>query len=246
MRSGTLIRELIWDTPSGRAVAVRSRRLVSFEHRHLLAIAYEVELLDATAPVTVTSLVLNRQDINLTQEPGRPGREDPRRAPTLRHRVLNAQIARADEQRLLLAYQTTNSRMSLAVGVEHVIETSADLQCDARAESDLAELVLSADPAPGAIIRIVKYASYHASRHAPAAELAERAGRALDHACHVGFDALLESQRAQLDASGTPRTCASSSPATAPPARSRRSAGISFRSRRRRGVPKSRACRRRA
>ncbi len=42
MRAGTLTRELVWATDAGKHVRVRSRRLVSLEHRHLVAMTYEV------------------------------------------------------------------------------------------------------------------------------------------------------------------------------------------------------------
>ena len=45
MRAGTLDRELVWAHSSGQRVSIRSRRLVSLEHRHLAAIEYEVTLL---------------------------------------------------------------------------------------------------------------------------------------------------------------------------------------------------------
>ena len=38
MRNGILTRELEWATPSGKHVLVRSTRLVSLEHRHVLAV----------------------------------------------------------------------------------------------------------------------------------------------------------------------------------------------------------------
>src|SRR6266545_1890223 len=42
MRAGTLRRDLTWSTASGKHVTVRSCRLVSLEHRHLVAMSYEV------------------------------------------------------------------------------------------------------------------------------------------------------------------------------------------------------------
>ena len=55
MKTGTLDRELVWETPSGKLVSVRLRRLVSFPHRHLAALSYEVTLLNAAAPVVLSS-----------------------------------------------------------------------------------------------------------------------------------------------------------------------------------------------
>ena len=61
-RDGTLTRDLVWRTPAGKRVRVRSQRLVSLAHRHLAMLTFEVTLLDGSAPVVVSSQLLNRQD----------------------------------------------------------------------------------------------------------------------------------------------------------------------------------------
>jgi len=59
-RGGTLKRTVEWCSPAGRTVRVTSTRLVSFTHRAILAIAYEVEALDGRMNVVVQSeLVAN-------------------------------------------------------------------------------------------------------------------------------------------------------------------------------------------
>src|SRR5215469_5104122 len=55
MKSGTLDREVLWETPSGKLVQIRSRRLISFQQRHVAAISYEVSLLNAEAPIVISS-----------------------------------------------------------------------------------------------------------------------------------------------------------------------------------------------
>ena len=57
MREGTLDRRVLWETPSGKKVSIVSRRMVSFEHRHLAVISYEVTVHDADAPVILVSQV---------------------------------------------------------------------------------------------------------------------------------------------------------------------------------------------
>ncbi len=42
MKSGTLDREIVWETPTGKQVSITSRRLVSFVNRHVAAISYRV------------------------------------------------------------------------------------------------------------------------------------------------------------------------------------------------------------
>ena len=55
MRTGLLERDVTWETGSGKRIRVRSRRLVSFEHRHMAAMSYEVTLLNAAAPIVISS-----------------------------------------------------------------------------------------------------------------------------------------------------------------------------------------------
>ena len=60
LRAGVLERTVDWVSPAGRAVRVRSTRLVSFTHRAVAAIRYEVEALDSRTRITVQSeLVAN-------------------------------------------------------------------------------------------------------------------------------------------------------------------------------------------
>src|SRR6201988_5048046 len=55
MKSGTLDREVLWETPAGKQVLITSRRLVSFANRHVAAISYRVTLLNTTASLVISS-----------------------------------------------------------------------------------------------------------------------------------------------------------------------------------------------
>src|SRR5829696_7143167 len=59
MKTGVYTRDVTWETPGGKRVRIRNTRLVSFPERHLAAICYEVTVLDAKAPVTVVSEMVN-------------------------------------------------------------------------------------------------------------------------------------------------------------------------------------------
>ena len=199
MRAGTLTRELVWETPAGKRVMVRSCRLVSLAHRHLMAIIYDVVLPEHSAPVAISSLVLNRQDVHLRHEPGRGEPVDPRRATLLPHRVLGAQVVEKDSHRMLLGYETANSRMTLGVGSSMWSRRRRTLKLGVALDADVGEAVLTADARPGVPIRIIKYVTYQSSRSAPSAELVARCGRTLDRAIRDGPDALFASQRSELD-----------------------------------------------
>jgi alpha,alpha-trehalose phosphorylase len=199
MRAGTLTRELTWATGAGKHVRIRSRRIVSLESRHVVAMTYEVTVLNGSAPVVISSLVLERQDAHLADGAPEYHPADPRLATMLPRRVLNVQAAELADRRILLGYQTTNSRMTLGVGVDHVIDAACSYTTTGSLDDSAREILITADARPGVPVRITKYATYQTSRSAPVAELVNRCRQTLDRAVRDGFDMLVTSQRANLD-----------------------------------------------
>ena len=199
MRSGTLERELTWSTPAGKHVDVRSCRLVSLEHRHLVVISYEVTI-DRSAPIAIASRIINRADTHAEEGTGPTSEDrDPRLGRRLGHRILHPHLAVDDGDRIMLGYEVTNSGMTHALGVQHVVDTATPHRHTTSVTADLAEWVLSAEPEPGAPIRIVKYITYQTSRSVSPRDLAERCHRTLDRAVDQGLDRVVERQRAHLD-----------------------------------------------
>jgi alpha,alpha-trehalose phosphorylase len=193
MRAGTLDRTILWETPAGKVVSIKSRRLVSFEHRHLAAMEYEVTVLNAEAPVVVSSEFIHDPDDAADQQ------GDPRVTRAFRGRALLPRCDFAKDRRIALGHRARRSGMSLGCAVDHVIETHCPHSYRVSHSEDQGKLVLTVQAKPGEPIRLIKYASYHTSRRAPTEELCERAERTLDRAVDCGFTALLEDQRRHLD-----------------------------------------------
>ena len=61
LRAGTLHRTAEWTSPAGRRVKVRSTRLVSFQHRSVAAVCYEVEAIERTRVIVQSELVANEE-----------------------------------------------------------------------------------------------------------------------------------------------------------------------------------------
>ncbi len=196
-RAGVLERSLVWETASGKQVEVRSRRLASLSSRHLAAFVFEVTLLNADAPVVISSQLVNREDAGAPDD--RPGEFDPR-VRKLDRRVLENVIRRPDEQRLLLGYRTASSGMTLGCGVDHVMDTACAYQVVSEANGDVSKVAFLVEGTAGTPIRLTKFASYHTSRSVPPRELIDRADRVLRRAVTGGMHNLLESQREMLDA----------------------------------------------
>jgi alpha,alpha-trehalose phosphorylase len=153
---------------------------------------------DLAAPVSIVSRVINRMD-EASDATRQHERVDPRLGRQLDHRVLEGRLAEADNGRIRLGYQAANSRMTLAIGVDHLIEASVPHLVTTDVDHDRTETIVTAALPPGGHIRITKYAAFQTSRTVDPRDLAARCDRTLDRARASGFDELVEVQRCNLD-----------------------------------------------
>jgi alpha,alpha-trehalose phosphorylase len=192
MQAGTLERDVVWEMPSGKQVRIKSCRFVSFEHRHLAAIAYEVTLLNATAPVVISSEMVY-DSVSQTAA------GDPRTARGFTERPLLPQKQYANGERILLSHATKNSKLTLVCGTDHVIETVCPSTSTKTCADDVGQVVYAVTAQPRQAISLTKYLVYHTSRRASAAELCERTEWTLDRAKTEGFTKLLAGQRRYMN-----------------------------------------------
>ncbi len=205
MRQGWLERTVLWDTPSGKRVEIRSTRLVSFAHRHLAAVDYEVVVHNAKAPVVLISEMAlpadelgNEAERSGTQEPDH-AKIDPRRSRNFNHRVLLAESQRCDAQRIILGHRTRRSGMTIACGMDHAVRTELTYASESHCTEDRAGIVYTFTANPGQSFHITKYISYHTSHTAPVSELVDRTVRTLVRACADGWRNLCDSQRRHVE-----------------------------------------------
>jgi len=191
MQSGTLRRDILWQMASGVLVSIKSERLVSFEHRHLAAVSYEVTVLNARVPVVISSEIVHHKTIR-----GSDG--DPRQTRLFKEKALKPEFQRSEESRMLLGFQTRSSGMRIACGVDHDVASPCPYTCKSDLSEAKVKMVFAIDAQPGAAVRITKYTTYHTSRNAPVQDLIERAERTLARGKENGFAELLASQRAFL------------------------------------------------
>ena len=192
MRAGTLARETEWRSPAGRAVRVRSVRLVSLAQRAVAAIHFEVEPLEAPARLVVQSeLVANAQ---LPE----PQNEDPRAAAALRSPLV-AEYATQHDERVSLVHQTRASGLRVAAAMDHLVEGPEGTESSAEAAGDLGRLTVTCDVDAGGTLRLVKFLAYgwSAGRSRPA--MLDQVEAALAEARHTGWDGLVAAQREALD-----------------------------------------------
>src|SRR5919197_4073639 len=190
-RAGVLRRHVDWASPTGRPVRVSSTRLVSFTHRAVAAVLYEVESLDGRIPVVVQSeLVAN--------EPLPDGKHDPRAAAALRS-PLRAESAVARDAYAALTHSTKASGLTLAAAMDHIIDGPPGTEVHSGSFDDLARVTVTADVAPGRPLRLVKFLAYGWSSQRSVPAIRDQVAAALAAARHTGWQRLLDEQRTYLD-----------------------------------------------
>ncbi|QCV89458.1 glycoside hydrolase family 65 protein [Acidipropionibacterium jensenii] len=202
-REGVLRRELVWRTPAGKLVRVATSRMVSFTQRHLALMSIEVTMLEGDAPVVISSQILNRQDgQDEYHVPGASLGEgldnDPRKAQRLGDRVLEPQLHWHSDRRMILGFRTARSRMTLAVGADHFIDTENAYDEIIDTTSEMGKKVYQIEAKQGQPIRIQKSVAYHTSRGVPVTELFDRVRRTLDRVRDRGTECYYDSQREWL------------------------------------------------
>jgi len=188
MKSGTLDRELLWETPAGKQVLIASRRLVSFADRHVAAISYCVTLLNAEAPVVISS------EMSANGQSARADGDDPRQARDFSGRVLHPRASYSKDRRIMLCHETKKSRLLLACATESVLKSSCTNTYNVVHSEDFGQVAFTIEARRNCPIQLTKYMVYHTSQTASPQELCGRAEWTLDRVTTHGFPQLLASQ----------------------------------------------------
>jgi alpha,alpha-trehalose phosphorylase len=193
MKSGTLDREILWETPAGKQVSIRSRRFVSFDNRHVAAISYCVTLLNANAFVVISSEMTADRLVSRTDT------DDPRLAKAFSGRVLHPRASYSQGRRIVLCHATEKSRLMVACATDHALETLCKHTDKTVYTDDSGQVAFTIEARQDCPIQLIKYIVYHTSETASAEELCGRSEWTLDHVMVRGFQQLLTSQEEYLD-----------------------------------------------
>jgi alpha,alpha-trehalose phosphorylase len=187
-RTGVLERALEWTSPGGKRIALRSRRVVSFEHKHLFAIAWDVTPINFSGAITLVSSV-NGAVRNL--EAG----DDPRVGSAVSGPALLTVSVQQDAAMSALVQHTHNSGFTLVSAIATQVDGAVAEKTHTQQQ---ASERFTVEATQGQPVRLVKYGSYYSSRDYPAGELLDRSRATLQHAVAAGFDALCAAQATWL------------------------------------------------
>jgi alpha,alpha-trehalose phosphorylase len=193
MKSGTLDREILWETPAGKRVLITSRRLVSFANRHVAAISYCVRLLNAAAPVVISS------EMKSNDPSASIAANDPRQTSVFAGRVLHSRASYVKDRRIVLCHATERSGLTLTCATDHSLETPCPHAHEVSSGADFGQVAFTIDARPDCPIHLTKYMIYHTSPTASPEELCGRAEWTMDRVMNQGFEQLVASQQQYMD-----------------------------------------------
>ncbi len=191
LRAGVLRREVHWRSPAGREIKVRSVRLVSFVHRSVAAIRYEVAPLDGETRIVVQSELVANEDVPVRSA-------DPRAAAILRAPLV-PEWHGTHELRAVLVHRTRQSALRMAAGMDHMVEGPQGTVTENESFDDIARVTVSAEVGHGETLTLTKYLAYGWSSQRSMVSIRDQADAALASARRTGFDGLLDDQREYLD-----------------------------------------------
>ena len=191
-RAGVLRRQAEWLSPAGRRVRVSSVRLVSFVQRAVAAVLYEVEPLEAATRLVVQSELVANEPMPIV-------RGDPRTGLGALSPLLAEELS-AREAKVVLVHSTRTSGLTMAAGMDHVVEGPPGTDAGTpESGGDLGRVTITADVEPGQRLRVVKFLAYGWSSQRSTAALRDQVAAALAEARQTGWDGLIADQRAYLD-----------------------------------------------
>ena len=134
---------------TGDKVRVCSVRLVSFIHRPVAAICYEVEPVDGPARITVQSELTANEQLP-------PAGADPRVAAALED-PLRGEYHDATGTAVVLVHKTRRSGLRVGAAMDHLVDCPAPVRAESRSFADGGLVTAAMVPASGQKLRVIKF-----------------------------------------------------------------------------------------
>lgn len=191
LRTGILSRRLVWRTPAGTRLELRSQRMVSLVERSLCTVRWRLRALDGPAHVVV------RSELALGERPPEVENNDPRVGEALDDPFEILHMA-CDDTGGVLAARTHRSGIEVATATQHRVAGSGSVATEAVSD-DHVVTVISADLEAGNSLEIDRHSGYVWARDADPGSLQESARAVVDSSIDRGWEALAAAQQDVLD-----------------------------------------------
>jgi alpha,alpha-trehalose phosphorylase len=191
-RAGVLTRDVEWTSPAGQGVRISTVRLVSFAHRAVAALLYEVAPVDSAARLVLQSELVANEPLPAALE------DDPRVGAGVGG-ALRSESFSEHGHRVVLVHRTEASGLLMAAGMDHVIDGPSGTETSTESSADLGRVTVATELEPGQALRLVKFLAYGWSSRRSPPSVRDQVEAALASARRSGWDGLAAAQRDYLD-----------------------------------------------
>jgi alpha,alpha-trehalose phosphorylase len=197
LRRGFVGREVVWESPSGRRISVRTRRLVSLTVAHLACMEYEVEALgpETASPMTIeitSQLVANESDLRQS--------EDPREMAAFWGQVLKPVWGFADGERIGLGHRVERAGLAVFCLTDHVLDVPGEHEATTTRDDDSRiDRTYTFELHSGQVSHLRKYLVYTYGPDDERDAMPDRVAAWMDEAKQSTFSDLLDAQVNRLD-----------------------------------------------
>lgn len=186
MKEGIVERSLIWTSPNGRRVQIRTERMVSFVKKNWMEQLYEVTLLDKDSQITFVSeldadIENHTRKTNPLVDYGPFGRR------------LYPDKIEADKELLFYQGTTKNSNLTMACGCFHKVLAEDYTVCASKSEFK-AELTYKLEAKKQVPVQLEKYIAYTSTLDEPKEELEEFIKKELEESKNIGYEKIRQMQ----------------------------------------------------
>lgn len=186
MKEGIVERSLIWTSPNGRRVQIRTERMVSFVKKNWMEQLYEVTLLDKDSQITFVSeldadIENHTRKTNPLVDYGPFGRR------------LYPDKIEADKEILFYQGTTKNSNLTMACGCFHKVLAEDYTVCASKSEFK-AELTYKLEAKKQVPVRLEKYIAYTSTLDEAKEQLEEFIKKELEESKNIGYEKIRQMQ----------------------------------------------------
>jgi len=193
MKSGTVVREILWESERGRKIYISFERLACFKRQHLGAINVRIKPLNFSGRIKIVSKIDGNSSNLLETEDVRVG-SGIEKFPFETIKACHAELSG------FLMQKTKKSRLSYGCMVEHVLYFD-DFQYKSFTdkEKNLVIFEIEFDAEKDMEYSLTKYFSYFTQRDVEENLIEERCAAEILEAKKIGFKNLLKEQREFLE-----------------------------------------------
>ncbi|MFW6362867.1 MAG: glycoside hydrolase family 65 protein [Spirochaeta sp.] len=192
MRDGVSTREVTWESPAGKTISLKVRRLVSFERKHVAAFDWECTLLEGEAVLTLLSKLEGKH-----RSPAATA-NDPRIGHVSTRSALIPKDKKIREEEGTMRHVTRNTGLGLLTSMRNRLIT--ECRTETTPESYPQEIVhrYRIEAVAEKPVRLEKIITYHTSQDFRTPELNRPAKKVRADAYRLGFAGLADEQREYL------------------------------------------------